>query len=46
MAIMEHPYYGSFGYQWQLPPPALRHAGELKALIDDAHAAGIAVVMD
>ena len=49
MAIMEHPYYGSFGYQVGSFFAASSRFGtpeELKALIDDAHAAGIAVVMD
>ncbi len=49
MAIMEHPYYGSFGYQVGNFFAASSRFGtpeELKALIDAAHAAGIAVIMD
>ncbi len=49
MAIMEHPYYGSFGYQVGSFFAACSRFGtpeDLKALIDDAHAAGLAVVMD
>ena len=49
MAIMEHPYYGSFGYHVGSFYAASSRFGtpeELKALIDDAHEAGIAVIMD
>jgi len=49
MAIMEHPYYGSFGYQVSNFFAASSRFGtphELKALIDDAHGLGIAVIMD
>jgi len=49
MAVMEHPYYGSFGYHVGSFFAACSRFGtpeELKALVDDAHAAGIAVVMD
>ena len=49
MAIMEHPYYGSFGYQVGSFFAASSRFGtpeELKALIDEAHGAGLAVVMD
>ncbi|MBO5667252.1 MAG: alpha amylase C-terminal domain-containing protein, partial [Firmicutes bacterium] len=49
MAIMEHPYYGSFGYQvsnffaassWFGKP------GDLKYMIDKAHKMGIRVLLD
>ena len=49
MAIMEHPYYGSFGYQVSNFFAASSRFGtpeELKALIDAAHGQGIAVIMD
>ncbi|EIM76479.1 1,4-alpha-glucan-branching protein [Nitritalea halalkaliphila LW7] len=49
MAIMEHPYYGSFGYHVSNFFAASSRFGtpeELKALIDDAHALGIAVILD
>ncbi|MCU0598129.1 MAG: alpha amylase C-terminal domain-containing protein [Desulfobacterales bacterium] len=49
MAIQEHPYYASFGYHVSSFFAASSRFGtpdELKALIDDAHGAGIAVVMD
>lgn len=49
MAIQEHPYYGSFGYHVSNFFAASSRFGtpeELKMLIDDAHAAGIAVVLD
>ncbi|MBQ9802939.1 MAG: 1,4-alpha-glucan-branching enzyme, partial [Clostridia bacterium] len=49
MAIMEHPYYGSFGYQVSsFFAVCSRYGtpGELKALIDAAHAEGIAVLLD
>lgn len=49
MAIMEHPYYGSFGYQVGNFFAASSRFGtpdDLKALVDDAHAAGLAVIMD
>lgn len=49
MAIQEHPYYGSFGYHVSSFYAASSRFGtpeELKHLIDDAHAAGIAVIMD
>ncbi len=49
MAIQEHPYYGSFGYQVSNFFAASSRFGtpdDLKALIDDAHAAGLAVFMD
>ncbi|MDR2138606.1 MAG: alpha amylase C-terminal domain-containing protein [Tannerella sp.] len=49
MAIQEHPYYGSFGYHVSSFFAASSRFGtpdELKHLIDDAHASGIAVIMD
>ena len=49
MAIMEHPYYGSFGYQVSSFFAASSKYGtpnELKSLIDKAHEMGIAVLLD
>ena len=49
MAIMEHPYYGSFGYQVSSFFAACSRYGtpnELKALIDTAHGMGITVLLD
>ena len=49
MAIMEHPYYASFGYQVTNLYAACSRFGtpeELKALIDAAHGMGIAVLLD
>ncbi len=49
MAIQEHPYYGSFGYHVSSFFAASSRFGtpeELKELIDAAHAAGVAVIMD
>ena len=49
MAIQEHPYYGSFGYQVSNFFAASSRFGtpdDLKALIDEAHTAGLAVFMD
>ena len=49
MAIMEHPYYGSFGYQVSNFFAASSRYGsskELKRLINDAHKMGIAVLLD
>lgn len=49
MAIPEHPYYGSFGYHISSFFAASSRFGtpeELKKLIDTAHAAGLAVIMD
>ena len=49
MAIMEHPYYASFGYQVTNLFAASSRFGtpeELKALIDAAHGMGIAVLLD
>ena len=49
MAVMEHPYYGSFGYQVANFFACSSRFGtpeELKALIDAAHGLGLAVIMD
>ena len=49
MAIMEHPYYGSFGYHVSSFFAASSRFGtpdDLKALIDAAHGEGLAVIMD
>ena len=49
MALQEHPYYGSFGYQVSNFYALSSRFGtpeEFKHLVDDAHASGIAVVMD
>ncbi|MBO5111686.1 MAG: alpha amylase C-terminal domain-containing protein [Clostridia bacterium] len=49
MAIMEHPYYGSFGYQVSSFFAASSKYGtpnDLKYLIDTAHKLGIAVLLD
>ncbi|RLD09760.1 MAG: 1,4-alpha-glucan-branching enzyme, partial [Chlamydiae bacterium] len=47
--IMEHPYYGSFGYHVSNFFAASSRFGtpdELKELVDAAHEAGLAVIMD
>lgn len=49
MAIQEHPYYGSFGYQvtsYFAPSSRFGSPEDLKELIDAAHAEGLCVVMD
>lgn len=49
MAIQEHPYYGSFGYHVSSFFASSSRFGkpeDLKRLIDEAHEAGIAVIMD
>lgn len=49
MAIMEHPYYGSFGYHvsnFFAPTSRFGTPEELKELIDLAHTMGISVIMD
>ena len=49
MALQEHPYYGSFGYQVSNFYALSSRFGtpeEFKQLVDDAHSRGIAVVMD
>jgi len=49
MAVMEHPYYGSFGYQVSNFFAASSRYGkssELKSLINKAHSMGISVLLD
>jgi len=49
MAIQEHPYYASFGYQVSsFFAPSFRYGPpeNLKALIDSAHGLGLRVLMD
>ncbi len=49
MAIMEHPYYGSFGYHVSSFFAASSRFGtpdELKSLVDAAHGMGLRVIMD
>ncbi len=49
MGIMEHPYYASFGYQvsnFFAPASRFGNPEDLKQLINEAHNAGIAVIMD
>ncbi len=49
MAVMEHPYYGSFGYQvsnFFAPSSRYGTAHELKELINTAHKMGITVLLD
>ena len=49
MALQEHPYYGSFGYQVSSFYALSSRFGtpeEFKALVDEAHGAGLAVIMD
>ncbi|MCM0060563.1 MAG: alpha-amylase family glycosyl hydrolase [Algoriphagus sp.] len=49
MAVMEHPYYGSFGYHvsnFFAPSSRFGTPEELKSLINAAHSLGIAVIMD
>lgn len=49
MAVMEHPYYGSFGYQvsnFYAASSRFGESRELKALINTAHEMGIAVLLD
>jgi len=49
MAVMEHPYYGSFGYHVSSYFAASSRFGtpeELKSLIDTAHGAGLTVIID
>ncbi len=49
MAIMEHPYYASFGYQvssFFAPSSRFGTPDELKQLIDEAHKYGFRVIMD
>ncbi len=49
MAIQEHPYYGSFGYQvssFFAPSSRFGTPEDLKLLIDTAHGQGLTVFMD
>ena len=49
MAVQEHPYYGSFGYQvssFYAPCSRFGTPEDLKHLIDTAHGLGIAVLLD
>ena len=49
MAVQEHPYYGSFGYQvanFFAVSSRFGTPDELKALIDAAHSMGIRGIMD
>ena len=49
MALQEHPYYGSFGYQVSNFFALSSRFGtpeDFKRLVDDAHSRGIAVIMD
>lgn len=49
MAVMEHPYYGSFGYHvsnFFAPSSRFGPPQDLKSLVNRAHEMGIAVVMD
>jgi len=49
MAVMEHPYYGSFGYHVSNFFAASSRFGtpeDLKQLVNEAHKLGIAVIMD
>ena len=49
MAIMEHPYYGSFGYHVSSFFAASSRFGtpeDLKSLVDTAHGMGLMVIMD
>lgn len=49
MAVLEHPYYGSFGYHVSSFFAASSRFGtpeDLKALIDSAHGMGLSVIID
>ena len=49
MAVMEHPYYGSFGYQvsnFFAPSSRFGTPNDLKELINTAHKMGIRVLLD
>jgi 1,4-alpha-glucan branching enzyme len=49
MGIMEHPYYGSFGYHvssFFAPSSRFGTPDDLKSLVDAAHGMGISVIMD
>ena len=49
MAVQEHPYYGSFGYHvssFFASSSRFGNPDSLKELIDEAHGAGLQVIMD
>lgn len=49
MAVMEHPYYASFGYQvtnFYAPSSRCGTPEDLMELIDAAHGMGITVLLD
>ena len=49
MAVMEHPYYGSFGYQvssFFAASSRFGYPNDLKYLVDTAHGMGIRVLLD
>jgi len=49
MAIQEHPYYGSFGYHvsnFFAVSSRFGNPDDLKALVDEAHGLGLAVIID
>lgn len=49
MAVMEHPYYGSFGYQvssFFAASSRFGYPNDLKYLVDKAHSMGIRVLLD
>ena len=49
MGVMEHPYYGSFGYHvssFFAPSSRFGTPDELKSLVDAAHGMGLSVIMD
>jgi 1,4-alpha-glucan branching enzyme len=49
MAVMEHPYYGSFGYHvsnFFAPSSRFGTPEDLKSLVKKAHEMGLAVIMD
>ena len=49
MAVMEHPYYGSFGYHvsnFFCPSSRFGTPEDLKYLVNKAHQLGVAVIMD
>ena len=49
MAVMEHAYYGSFGYHvtcFHAPSSRYGNPDELKYLVDTAHGLGLSVILD
>ena len=49
MAVMEHPFYGSFGYQvsnFYAPTSRFGYPEELKYLVNKAHGMGLRVLLD